>query len=240
MDVNGVIAANPTWEAAKRLKLQNWNTGRNILTYKATAAFESRGVAFRWPANPASPTATEIDATQAAALDKNASGTTDGNGATRLAYLRGDDSKEQQVCPTCTPQFRSRSKGLLGDKGPLGDIVNSAPVYVAAPSFGYASDFETASYGSFAALYKDRKKVVYVGANDGMLHAFDAASGDELLAYVPAAVYGSLSQLSSTSYTHRYTVDGTPTVGDVFYGGAWHTLLVSECAPARRACSPLT
>lgn len=59
-----------------------------------------------------------------------------------------------------------------------------------------------------------------------MLHGFDANSGEEKLAYVPAAVYNNLSKLSSPGYSHRYFVDGSPTAGDAFYAGAWHSVLL--------------
>ncbi|UNK43436.1 pre-peptidase C-terminal domain-containing protein [Luteimonas sp. S4-F44] len=71
----------------------------------------------------------------------------------------------------------------------LGDIVGSSPAYVA--------DTNT----------------LYVGANDGMLHAFDAATGQELFAYVPGIIdISALSTLSRPDYTHRYFVDGPVSV----------------------------
>src|SRR3569833_2796857 len=72
--------------------------------------------------------------------------------------------------------------------------------------------------------------MVYVGANDGMLHGFDAATGVEKIAYVPARVYSNLSKLTAPTYTHRYIVDGTPSIGDAYYSNAWHTLLVGSLA----------
>ena len=74
--------------------------------------------------------------------------------------------------------------------------------------------------------------MVYVGANDGMVHGFDAGTsatmGQEKLAFIPSAVFGNLHELTKPNYpyNHRFFVDGTPTMGDAFYGGAWHTLLV--------------
>ena len=218
----GAISSTPTWEAAPQILAQNWNTQRKIITYKP-GTLGSRGVKFRWP-DPMAPAATDVDATLVTELDKDASGSNDGHGALRLAFLRGDASREARNCatPPCSaPQFRNRTAG------PLGDIVNSAPYYVAGPAFGYADDFESAPYSSFAATYRTRTPVLYVGANDGMLHAINANTGAELFAYVPYALYGNLSKLTASSYSHRYFVDGSPTVGDVFYGGAWHTLLVS-------------
>ena len=75
---------------------------------------------------------------------------------------------------------------------------------------------------------------MYVGANDGMLHAFDATtnnpgtSGKELFAYIPRGVYGNLLNLTNRYYAgdHQFYVDGSPSAGDVLYGGAWHTVLV--------------
>jgi type IV pilus assembly protein PilY1 len=69
--------------------------------------------------------------------------------------------------------------------------------------------------------------VIYVGANDGMLHAFSASNGAELFAYVPWAVRNRLSNLSNLPYTHQYSVDGSPSVGDVYYGSGWKTVLLS-------------
>jgi type IV pilus assembly protein PilY1 len=224
VDANGSTGSTPAWDAAARLGALNWNTQRNVITYKPTVALGARGVKFRWPANAAAPTALEIDAAQAAALNLDAAGNNDGFGAQRLDYLRGDTSRERRRCataPCAAPQFRDRPNGVLGD------IVNSAPYYVAAPAFGYFDDFESAPYSSFVSTYRNRTPMIYVGANDGMLHAFNATTGDEAFAYIPAALYGSLTQLSNPNYGHRYYVDGTPTVGDVFYGGAWHSLLVS-------------
>ena len=67
----------------------------------------------------------------------------------------------------------------------LGDIVDSSPTYV--------SDTNT----------------VYIGANDGMLHAFNASNGQELFAYIPGIInFGNLADLSRRDYDHRWFVDG--------------------------------
>lgn len=69
----------------------------------------------------------------------------------------------------------------------LGDIIDSSPVYVE----------------------QGTTKTVYVGANDGMLHAFDATTGAELFAYVPASLdFTALKTLSNPAYSHRFFVDG--------------------------------
>ena len=71
----------------------------------------------------------------------------------------------------------------------LGDIVHSSPTF-----------------------YND---VIYAGANDGMLHAFNADNGQALFSYVPGLVFDNLANLSNPSYAHRYFVDMTPYVEDV-------------------------
>jgi type IV pilus assembly protein PilY1 len=218
------------WDAGQTINGQSWDTSRVVLTYKPSAAFGFRGVPFRWPAIPATPTASEMDLTQSAWLAQDAIGIADASGPDRVQYLRGNTAMESLTCPTCVPQFRSRPVSRLGD------IIHSAPYYVAAPPFGYPDSFEASAYSAFAAAKSTRTPVIYVGANDGMLHGFDASSGKELLAYVPTPVFRNLSALTGQSFSvsagapHHYYVDGSPTVGDVFYGSSWHTLLVGALA----------
>jgi len=221
VQASGVLATTPTWQAASAVKGQDWDTGRAITTYKPSASAGSRGIAFRWPANASAPAATELDAAQVTALNKTSTGTPDVHGEARLKYLRGDTSKEIRNCTACTPQFRSRPNT------PLGDIVNSSPFFVGAPLFPYTDDFESVPYSSFAATYRVRTPIIYAGANDGMLHGFRADTGAEVFAYVPSMVIANLPKLTAATYTHQYFVDGSPTVGDVFYASAWHSLLVS-------------
>ncbi|MFO1424968.1 MAG: PilC/PilY family type IV pilus protein [Candidatus Competibacteraceae bacterium] len=127
--------------------------------------------------------------------------------------------------------FRDRALSVLGD------IVNSGTTYVHKDNFGYGGDTikvgGQASYKSYVDGKASNPPVVYVGANDGMLHAFNAKTtvvdggGTELFAYVPYGVYGNLSRLTDPNYgkSHKFFVDGTPTVGDV-YLGSWKTYLV--------------
>ncbi|MHB1075518.1 pilus assembly protein [Thiobacillus sp.] len=233
------------WQAGTVLHGQNYDTGRKIITYKPST---STGIPFRWPVNPASPTSTELDTSQTTALTSNpsldASNTSD-TGANRLNFLRGQAGING---------FRNR---LITE---LGDVVDSAPAYVGEPAFNYPDNLEAASYYAFRAAHASRTPMIYVGANDGMLHAFDASytwvdnnpavdsdgdgnpandhdatvntatSGKEVLAYVPSKVYKNLAQLTSTNYdnNHRFYVDGSPTVVDTFYSGAWHTTLVAS------------
>lgn len=221
---DGSIATTPSWDAGQVLNGQNWSSGRTILTYKPSAAAGQKGIPFRWPADPAAPGATELDIAQVNVLNKNGIGTTDTYGALRLAWLRGSTSNESVRCGGCTPEFRTRPTSVLGD------IVDSSPYYVGAPSFNYPASFAPTPYSAYYSAKKTRPAMIYVGANDGMLHGFDASTGRERLAYLPGKMFSTtrLSQLPETNYSHRYFVDGTPTMGDAWLAGdgAWHTLLV--------------
>ncbi len=110
----------------------------------------------------------------------------------------------------------------------LGDIVHGRPVYVGAPPAGYLFD----NYKAFKDANLNRPARVYVGANDGMVHAFDAETGAEEWAYIPSMVLAKLSGLSSPilPFDHQYLVDGTMTAGDADFGTSgspdWRTVLV--------------
>ncbi len=143
-----------------------------------------------------------------------------GNGERTLEYLRGDQSWEaDRGIPASGFVYRTRTELL-------GDIVNSSPVFVGRPAFRYRDSLESKPYSEFKAAQNDRTGVLYVGANDGMLHAFTALGGEEIFAYIPGAVVKNLAQLADPDYTHRYFVDGSPTAGDAFFAGDWHTVLV--------------
>ena len=114
----------------------------------------------------------------------------------------------------------------------LGDTVDARPQFVAAPTFAFA-DAVSPTYSTFAAANASRAPMLYIGSNDGMLHAFDASvasghNGAELWAYVPRALWSNLYRLSDTNYAnlHQFYVDGSPSTMDAYFNGAWHTVLV--------------
>ncbi|WP_310463404.1 PilC/PilY family type IV pilus protein [Sphaerotilus sp.] len=223
LDSTGMPQTTPRWDASVQLNAQNWTTGRKIFTYKASAALGARGIPFRWPANAASPGATELDLSMVTALNRNGSGITDAYGSQRLNYLRGDTSRELRLCTGCTaPLFRSRPTSVLGD------IVNSAPAYVKGGDQYVRDAVEAAAYATYRQARAAMTPLVAVGANDGMLHVFNSSTGNEVFAYVPSLVASQLSALTETTFTHQYNVDGSPMARDVYYGSAWHTVLVSS------------
>ena len=156
--------------------------------------------------------------------------------ANYILYLRGDTSQEIAN----GGNYRTRSYRL-------GDIVDAKPIAVGAPASGYY-DVYNPGYSTFRSTYASRKTVVYAGANDGMLHAFDGStgastSGSELFAYIPSFLYGTSSTAASTglatlgdpSFTHHYFVDSTPATFDLnlnnTYGATsstadWRSLLI--------------
>jgi type IV pilus assembly protein PilY1 len=194
------------WDAGVMVNSQNWNTGRKILTFNPAS---EQGVAFRWPS---SISATTLSASQVAALNTSPASVVDGRGSQRLEYLRGSAANEGSTASS----FRVRNVSKLGD------IVSSSPIFVGKPRLNIADP----SYLTFKATYGSRLNMIYVGANDGMLHGFDAESGEEKIAYIPSLVFPKLSGLTAPGFTHRYLVDGSPSVSDIKLGSDWHTVLV--------------
>ncbi len=107
----------------------------------------------------------------------------------------------------------------------LGDIAGSTPRYVAIPNAGYPFS----GYSTFANTKHNRAPRIYVGANDGMVHVFDAVTGAEVFAYIPSMVIPNLVKLTQIPYTHTYFVDGELVVGDAYFGASgsesWSTIL---------------
>jgi Tfp pilus tip-associated adhesin PilY1 len=146
-------------------------------------------------------------------------------------FIRGQRAHEGFQIGADDKVFRKRGKGVLYE-GYIGDIVNSQPVYVGEPFANYQEN----NYGGFKLSLHDREPMIYVGANDGMLHAFYATTdtskayrGQEAWAVIPSAVLGNLWKLADDGYKrdgHQFYVDGTPVAGDVWNGTEWRTILV--------------
>jgi Tfp pilus tip-associated adhesin PilY1 len=120
----------------------------------------------------------------------------------------------------------------VGRAWKLGDILHSSPVFVGEPS-RFFDDEGFNGTGGFYQANKDRTKVVIVGANDGMLHAFNASTGDEQWGFIPNSVLTSLQSMMSL---HTYYVDSSPKVADAWFyntstdgtksADEWKTVLV--------------
>jgi type IV pilus assembly protein PilY1 len=205
--------SNPTWEASRWLNNSYTagatpkltNLNRKIFTsWRSGASLTSSP--FQWA---------NLNTTQTLSLNS-----TDGLGQRRLDFLRGSRVDEGGV-------FRARGASVLGD------IANSGVVYVAGGGVPLIGP-RFAGHAAYRALNRARPPVAYVGANDGMLHAFDAANiasaGKELFGYIPSTVFPNLNRLTARPFTHTYFIDSTPMVGDVQYGPtatpSWRTILV--------------
>jgi len=149
-------------------------------------------------------------------------------GQDRLDWVLGKDSFP------APDDFRKRPGTSTGDVKKLGDIIGSSPTFVGVPNALIPDNLEAASYNLFVAANENRRKMVYVGANDGMLHAFSgekksAGGGTEIFAYIPGVLVNKLNQLTSTNYKkkHAYFIDGSPQAFDIYSGG-WKTVLASS------------
>ncbi|MCK5480794.1 MAG: hypothetical protein KAJ06_06595, partial [Gammaproteobacteria bacterium] len=203
LDTGAIGAEN--WDAQTQVSAQDPDTGRFIATWDLTAS-PNDGTPFRWA---------DLTTAQQTALNLDRLGVADGRGSERVDFTRGSD----------VTGFRPRTGGVLGD------IVHTAPIYVAAPPRSYSG-----SYQSFKTANTSRTPMIYVAANDGMMHAFEAATGDEKFAYIPNTVIGELSKLTSSAYVHQYYVDGPITVEDIQdSGGNWKTALVGTLGSGGKA-----
>src|SRR4030095_1607356 len=147
-----------------------------------------------------------------------------------MYYIRGKQIGVEASSPDTnnnnfTLGFRDRSTLL-------GDIVSSTPKYSKAPNFGYQLNPAAgggASYAQFVASNgANRQAAVYVGANAGVFHGFNATTGQELFGYVPRSVYPYLKELTNVDYIHRYFVDGPVVEGDVWFGGSWKSVVLGS------------
>jgi len=200
------------WSAQAQLDIQDagagYDTGRIIDTWDPVAG---AAIPFRWTGGTP---AQGIGATTMLGQDLETN-SADMSGQDALNYLRGDRALE---IANGGP-YRSRTHIL-------GDIVDSAPLYVGA----VVGPYQSSSYYAFEQAHMTRKPVLYLGANDGMLHAFDATTGNELFAYIPNGVYSNLIKLTNPYYNeqHQFFADGSAQASDVQFGdGSWHTELVS-------------
>lgn len=269
-DTNGNVATTHTWDAAAVLdarditatdSLTSLDGERLILTNGA-----SDGVSFKWA---------NLTTAQKNDLKTNSSGGTDNDatGMARLGHIRGDQSCEQNSTVSCSYTDGTNTyttKGLRKRTSRLGDIVHSAPVHVGAPEMAWPDGLDTDhpygldgyptgdnTYSYFKTLNstdaptgkgkKDRPSVIYVGANDGMLHGFltedydgtgSDNTGKEVLSYIPGNLFSTgasegLHYLTEASYRHRFYVDLTPSISDAYIKTnttdttpSWRTLLV--------------
>ncbi len=227
------------WNFSAKLSNQvagtGWDTARRIVTRNTDTGV---GVPFRLAS---------LSASQQAALDT--AYRTGDDSADYLNYLRGQ-VKHQEGSPDIdsAQAYRSRVHAL-------GDIIGSKPRVVSKPVAPLSSSANP-GYGDYKTLWKDRKTMVYVGSNSGMLHAVDGAitgttAGKEVFAYVPGALYQGptaspqttgLASRGNPTFNHRYHVNTTPAIFDIDFGRTvggtgtdWRTVLVGGLGKGGKA-----
>ena len=204
-----------TWTSLSTANLTGYFTAPNITTSPPQYPTIMTGLSqFCSPGNNCINSAAQTATTVA---------TNGASGEALVNFLRGDQSNEEGYnTPNPAKFYRYRAHVL-------GDIVSAQPQYVGPPS-QYLND---AGYSDFKTLYASRAPVVFSAANDGMLHAFDVATGNENWAYIPSFQLPRLYTLADKNYSnlHQYFVDGTPATADICpsapcTGSQWKTILV--------------
>ncbi|MBX3662622.1 MAG: hypothetical protein KF804_09245 [Burkholderiales bacterium] len=250
--VTGNVGTTPIWSAQAKLNAKTGNACDNRVIRLFRAGATNNLTNFSWNTqacdaggNPTGAASTGLNAAEQAFF-----------GATQVADLSQYPDMTNGVLPLLSVNQRSLAEGanlvnfVRGHRGRegfetntqqlyrtrtavLGDIVNAQPVFVKAPFAEYAD----AGYAAFKTANASRTPMVYVAANDGMLHAFyagintsDPLGGEERWAFIPTMVLPTLYKLADNNYANlrRYYVDGTPTAGDVYdsVNGVWKTILV--------------
>lgn len=245
---DGTTVENPAWGgkntadkldamAASDRKILTWNDKRD------NTGKEIGGTPFKWASGETN--LSTVQQKQLGVIPGTAGITIATNAENRLNYIRGDSTYEGTESPAnypATKPFRQR-------KSKQGDIINSVVWYTGAPS----SDYSLRGYSSFVSSNRNRKAMIYVGGNDGMLHGFAADDGSEKIAYVPKGIIPRLYRLTESTYNakgHRNFVDGSPMTGDVDMGigvqdpddpnydpnytSSWRTLLVGTLGTGGR------
>jgi type IV pilus assembly protein PilY1 len=255
--VTGAVSSTPVWSAQAKLALKTnrdcdnrviklfrsgaannmvnftWNTFAcnvsGVQTGTANTGLDASEQAFFGAAQV-------TDLSQFPDMTDGTAGTVDqrtaAQGANLVNFLRGQRDLEGFTPNDLLSLYRTRT-------AVLGDIVNAQPVFARAPFASYSD----ANYAAFKAANTSRTPMVYVAANDGMLHAFyagtstsDPQGGEERWAFIPTMVLPSLYKLADNKFDtlRRYYVDGTPAIGDIFDPAAtpgapnygWKTILV--------------
>jgi type IV pilus assembly protein PilY1 len=248
---SGTISSTPAWSAQTKLDsaTRNFCDGRTIKLFRSGAT--NNLTDFSWntsqcdsSGNATGTASTGLNSSEQAyfgasqiALLSQYTSMTDGTsgtvnqrsaaaGAALVNFLRGERGNEGFTRNDANAFFRTRAHVL-------GDIADAQPVYVKVPFANYTDT----GYSDFKTNNASRTPMVYVGANDGMLHAFyagtsttDANGGNEAWSFIPTTVLPNLYKLADTSYSnlHQFYVDATPVAADVYDSSTstWKTILV--------------
>jgi type IV pilus assembly protein PilY1 len=147
-------------------------------------------------------------------------------GTNLVNFLRGQNGFEIRASNLLINQlYRTRSTVMA-------DALESKPAFIGKPTFSYLDP----GYSSFKTAKAGRLGTVFIGTNDGMLHAFDSATGNERWAYVPSMVIPNMWKLADANYSNMHTnyVNGDSIISDVCSANCtdaataiWNTILVA-------------
>src|SRR5665647_3060434 len=128
-------------------------------------------------------------------------------GTNLVNFLRGQNGFEDRAGNAVDNRLYRAREAVLGD------AVESTPAYIAKPTFSYTD----LGYSAFKTAQAGRAGTVYMGTNDGMLHAFDGSNGNERWAYVPSMVIPNMWKLADKNYSAMHTnyVNGNPIISDI-------------------------
>lgn len=173
--------------------------------------------------------------------------------AAKLSYDQGVELLMNYVIGNAVPNWRGRNFMVGGQKliWRFGDPIHSSPLSMAGPAQNFDVRYRDDSYRAYKRAHANRRNMVFIGTNDGFLHAINAGfpsitpDGDltylkslgpqnkawplgmEIWGYIPQAVLPHLRWLTDSSNFHTYMVDLTPKLIDVKNpSGDWRTILV--------------
>jgi type IV pilus assembly protein PilY1 len=169
----------------------------------------------------------------------------DTNKITLKPYLRAANDTESAniinfVRGSNISGYRNRTYTDGTNQYKFGDIIYSTPTVVTSPAENYSLLYGDKTYATFFEANKSRDTVVYIGNNDGMLHAICADddkckngtvdNGEELWSYIPQNLLPHLKWLTDPNYSHVYYVDLRAKVTDINFSNmgtnGWKTVLI--------------
>lgn len=220
LDDDGEVSETANWDAADKLDAMTYSD-RNIFAYNDNS---NKGVQFTYTGL--------ADSSLLSDLQAGPLGSDQTSVESLIAYLSGQRDNEGSTDTT----YRERTSAL-------GDIVNSTVIYVGKPELDWPNYDENSFFGSSSESYDafvteqtSRQPMLYVGANDGMLHGFNADEddtdvGEEEFAYIPSFIASTEDQkglhyLADQDYAHEFYVDLSPEVSDVYVSNDWRTVLI--------------
>jgi type IV pilus assembly protein PilY1 len=232
---SGLLNMTPAYTSMDIGRMPRSEAGRSLWTYKSDGSMTRAGkqtVALTWA---------NLDPTQQAKLALP--GDSSGTDQKRLAWIQGSNVDENNAVDL---RRRDVISNGTSTRNILGDIVNSSPAYLGAYDFNYDQlAAGGSSYRSFYTTKRAQEPLVFVGANDGMVHAFigNSATASRILtekfAYVPNFAFDKLAKITRSDYgsssnPHQYIVDGSIAVADVYTqfswdsAPTWHSIVVGS------------